>query len=93
MIQLPEGYILIKKEDDNHLLQTIQNLTARVEESESQFRKNRSNRNKLLSTDIFIKPIKYNRAQNWKHQGAKTGDSIKLVPVFSEQKQNSNTVS
>lgn len=80
MFQVPEGYILIKKEEYDHLLktirqmsETIQNLTARVEELESLLRKNSSNSHKPPSTDFFRKPIKNNRTQSGKHQGAQPG--------------------
>ena len=80
MFQVPEGYILIKKEEHDHLLdtirqmsETIQNLTERVKELESLLRKNSSNSHKPPSTDIFRKPIKNNTTQSGKHQGAQPG--------------------
>jgi len=65
MFQVPEGYILIKKVEHDHLLntirhmaETIQNLTTRVEELESLLRKNSSNSHKPSSTDILENPKK-----------------------------------
>lgn len=53
MFQVPEGYILIKMEEQDHLQntirqmsETIQNLTERVKEFESLLRKNSSNSHK-----------------------------------------------
>lgn len=80
MITVPEGYILIKKEEYEYLLQTIREmsalitkLTSRIEELESQQRKNSSNSHKPPSSDMIRSVIKNNREQSGKKPGAQPG--------------------
>jgi transposase len=73
MFQVPDGYILIKKEDYEYLLRTINNLTSRIEELEAQSKKNSQNSHKPPSTDAFNKSIKNNREKGKNKQGAQQG--------------------
>jgi len=73
MFQVPKGYILIKKEEYEHLLSTIASLTKRIEELEQQIKKNSSNSHKPPSTDIYKKPVKNNRVKMGRQQGAQPG--------------------
>jgi transposase len=79
MLQVPEGYILIKIEEYENLLHTIQKLTARIEELESQLRKNSSNSHKPPSTEPFKKPIKNNRVKGMRKQGGQPGHEGKTL--------------
>jgi len=79
MFQVPEGYILIKKEEYEYLLMTIQKLTARIEELESQLRKNSSNSHKPPSAEPFRKPIKNNRVKGIRKQGGQPGHEGKTL--------------
>jgi transposase len=80
MFKVPEGYILIKKEDYAMLIHTVQDLTnkikiltARVEELESQLHTNSQNSNKPPSSDGYRKVIKNNREKGQNKQGAQPG--------------------
>lgn len=80
MFTVPDGYILIKKEEYENLLQTIRDmsativkLTARIDELESQQRKNSSNSHKPPSSDMIRSVIKNNREKSGKKPGAQPG--------------------
>ena len=80
MFNVPEGYILIKKEHYEFLIQTIEELTnkvkvltIRIEELESNSKKNSQNSHKPPSTDVFNKTIKNNRIKGQNKQGAQKG--------------------
>jgi len=80
MFKVPAGYILIKKEHYELLIQTIEELTntvkqltTRIEELEGQKKKNSQNSHKPPSTDTFNKIIKNNREKGQKKQGAQKG--------------------
>lgn len=87
MMQVPEGYILIKKTEYDGLLQTIKvlmlkcedlekqnlKLIKRIEELESQLNKNSKNSSKPPSSDGLKKKIKNNRVKSNRKQGAQQG--------------------
>jgi len=91
MFKVPEGYILIKKEEYEGLKRTIlemsnmiEKLTRRIEELESQLSKNSSNSHKPPSSDGLKKKIKNNREKSGKQQGAQPGHKGTTLQ-FSEQ--------
>ena len=80
MFEVPEGYILIKKEEYENLHRTIDDLTkkllvftTRIEELEGQIKKNSQNSHKPPSTDVFNKKVKNNRVKGQNKQGAQKG--------------------
>ena len=81
LMDVPEGYIIIKKEDYELLLTTIKELRLevirlqqRVDELESRLSKNSSNSHKPPSSDGYKKVIKNNREKTGKQQGAQPGN-------------------
>ena len=84
IVDLPEGYIIVKKTDYEFLLAKVMELTLRVQELESKLTKNSSNSHKPPSSDGYKKVIKNNREKTDKKQGAQPGNEGKTL------KQRSN---
>ena len=83
MFEVPEGYIVIKKEDYENLLKQVSMLHKRVAELEAQLNKNSGNSSKPPSSDGFKKKvIKNNREVSKNTQGGQyghTGNTLKMV--------------
>lgn len=82
MIEVPEGYILVKKEDYDKLLKLVATLMSRVAELESQLNRNSGNSSRPPSSDGLKKTIKNNREKSDKKQGGqpgRTGNTLKMV--------------
>jgi transposase len=72
-MEIPEGYILIKKEEYQALLDKIDQLTRRIKELEERLSQNSQNSSKPPSTDGYNKVIKNNREKSDRKQGAQEG--------------------
>jgi len=82
IMDLPEGYILIKQSEYDSLLATIKELSFRIKELEGIISKNSSNSHKPPSSDGYKKEkqgIKNNREQTDKKQGAQPGNAGKTL--------------
>ena len=79
IVDLPEGYIIVKKTDYEFLLAKVMELTLRVQELESRLSKNSSNSHKPPSSDRYKKVIKNNREKTDKKQGAQPGNEGKTL--------------
>lgn len=74
---LPEGYVMIKRDDFNRLM-------ARIEELEGRLNKNSNNSSKPPSSDGPCKVIKNNREKSVRSQGAQIGHDGKGLSPFTE---------
>jgi transposase len=91
-MKTPEGYILIKREDYQNLLDTIVNLTERIKELEGQKNKD-SHNSHIPPSKGLVKVIKNSRVKTGRKQGGQKGhkgttltmvshpDEIKIYPV------------
>ena len=70
-MEIPKGYILIKEEDFQQLLDTIRSLQARVKELEGQ--KNKDSHNSHIPPSKGIVKIKNSREKTGNKQGGQQG--------------------
>lgn len=97
-MQVPEGYILIKKTEYDQLLRRVDQLMARCEELENQNRKlvkrineleseknkNSSNSSKPPSSDGLKKVVKNNREKSNRKQGGQPGHQGSGLSAFDK---------
>ena len=63
-MKIPEGYILVRKEEWLQMKQEIAALRLLVEDLRKQLNKDSTNSHKPPSTDVFRKPIQNNREKS-----------------------------
>jgi len=87
-MKIPEGYILVKKQDWDRLQQQVKEmqqiidvLTNRIIELEQCLHKNSSNSHKPPSSDGFRKPIQNNREKSEKKPGGQPGHRGTTLPM------------
>lgn len=94
MMEVPQGYVLVKKSDyerDMKRLSDLEQLTVqligRIEQLEAILKKNSSNSSKPPSSDGLKKKIKNNRDRSTRNQGAQPGHPGKGLSVIEEVDQ------
>lgn len=82
-MQVPDGYILIRKEEYEYMRKTIAILLARVKELEGMLGKDSRNSHKPPSSDGYKKEIKNNREKSDRNQGAQPGHEGKTLELVA----------
>ncbi len=82
-MQVPDGYILIRKLDYEQLLNRLAMMEARIKELEGMLSKNSGNSHKPPSSDGYKKEIKNNREKSDRKQGAQPGHEGKTLDMVS----------
>jgi transposase len=80
-MQIPEGYILVKKEEYDRLVALVIELQNRIKELETQLRQNSNNSHRPPSSDGLKRTVQNNREKSERKSGGQKGHSGTTLPM------------